>query len=109
MLLERWKVGSRYLVFLFHSRSESPLSYVWSYRLNRGKIPFFEKSYPDTCGRGLSMILSDSLISSVVYLLPRLRSIFELLPFVVLFQLLRRKTQVEKAAGVTTEGGYTLI
>ena len=43
VLLERWKVGSRYLVFLFHSRSASPLSYVWSYRLNRRKIPFFRK------------------------------------------------------------------
>ena len=55
------------------------------------------------------MFLSDSLISSVVYLHPRLTSIFQLLPFVVLFQLLRQKIQVEKAAGVTTEGEYTLI
>ena len=55
------------------------------------------------------MFLSESLILSVVYVHPRLSSIFQLLPFVVLFQLLRRKIQVEKAAGVTTEGEYTLI
>ena len=71
---------------------------------------FSKTSYPpDTCGRGLSVFLSKSLILSVVYLHPRLSSIFQLLPFVVLFQLLRRKIQVEKAAGVTTEGEYTLI
>ena len=86
---------------------------MWRYRLNGGKIPFFffffKRSYPETCGRGLSVFLSKSLIVSVVYLHPRLSSIFQLLPFVVLFQLLRRKIQVEKAAGVTTEGEYTLI
>ena len=85
---------------------------MWRYRLNGGKIPFFfflKRSYPETCGRGLSVFLSKSLIVSVVYLHPRLSSIFQLLPFIVLFQLLRRKIQVEKAAGVTTEGEYTLI
>ena len=84
---------------------------MWRYRLNGGKIPFFKKkrSYPETCGRGLSVLRSESLILSVVYVHPRLSSIFQLLPFVVLFQLLRRKIQVEKAAGVTTEGEYTLI
>lgn len=87
--------------------------YMWRYRLLGGKIPFFfffsKTSYPDTCGRGLSVFLSESLILSVVYVYPRLSSIFQLLPFVVLFQLLRQKIQVEKAAGVTTEGEYTLI
>ena len=86
--------------------------YMWRCRLNGGKIPFFffsKRSYPETCGRGLSVFLSESLILSVVYVHPRLSSIFQLLPFVVLFQLLRRKIQVEKAAGVTTEGEYTLI
>ena len=56
--------------------------YVWRCRLNGGKIPFFffsKKSYPETCGRGLSVFLSKSLIVSVVYLHPRLSSIFQLL------------------------------
>ena len=86
--------------------------YMWRYRLNGGKIPvfFFKKIIPgDLWTWGLSVFLSESLILSVVYVHPRLSSIFQLLPFVVLFQLLLRKIQVEKAAGVTTEGEYTLI
>ena len=87
--------------------------YVWRCRLNGGKIPFFfffkKIISGDLWTWGLSVFLSESLILSVVYVHPRLSSIFQLLPFVVLFQLLRRKIQVEKAAGVTTEGKYTQI